>query len=376
MLQVVFYDICCADGQRFPDEIYIMIWTLLHYPDTTKRISFILSDIFWTYHYVIRRWTNHSIERKYLDRKLLTYINQVSNTDQVVLQLNQTSNLLNGLYFANSLWSDRVDRNYWWKSHLTIFYLINLCSLTVNFFSIPFVLNIFIEYSSFFLLFVSLFELLSESSWTSLFLFIYSKNNHYMSIVHSSENDECDLHHARLCHIGEWSLLILLPDLWRGKVRKAKKNRVSLTTITTHSKVFCHLDSSGVWIDNKIPGQRQSFTVTTKDGFNCLILTHESCDPTWIVLMAIFQKFFGYLLWFIQDCRCSRMGSIMSSKFLVEIKSAGCLLFISKTITINLHRPARWLQSRWDRSSSLNLIVVIEVWYLMLFPDHLMMHKH
>jgi hypothetical protein len=149
----------------------------------------------------------------------------------------------------------------------------------------------------------------------------YFKNNRYMSIVHLYKNDEFDLHHERLFHIGEWQLLILLLDLWsKGNWQKKKKFKWLLTTITTHPKIVRHLYSGCIRIDNKIPSKCQSFTMATKDWFNSLIFIQWSCNPTWIVLMTIFNELFWYFLCFGIDFSWSRMRLIMSSKLLKKTK--------------------------------------------------------
>ena len=61
---------------------------------------------------------------------------------------------------------------------------------------------------------------------------------------------------------------------------KKQDEIITLTTIATHSKVFSHLYSFGIRIENKIPSQRKPFTMATKNRFDSLAFHQWSSDPT------------------------------------------------------------------------------------------------
>ena len=116
--------------------------------------------------------------------------------------------------------------------------------------------------------------------------------------------------------------------------------------------------------------------MTTKDGFDSLVLIQWPCNPTGIVLMTMLEKFFWYFLYFGIDFCWSRMRLIVSPKFLNRFEAIDFFLSVSESVLPNLHRFLHWLKSMLCRFSSFQVSEVLELSSLLPSLLHSMQHKH
>lgn len=181
---------------------------------------------------------------------------------------------------------------------------------------------------------------------------LYFRNSHHMNIVHFYQNDEYDSHREQWFHIDEPMQSVSLRHLKRRikKQIKQSETRISiqrktmlLTTIITDTKIFGHLDSSCLWIFNKVPCDSQSFTVTIQYWSNSFIVFQWSCHPTRIRLIAELSNFVHHSIHFEINLRRTRMWLIMCTK---SLKRRAIRIFFDLVqtwikMTFDSHRTCR-----------------------------------